>query len=410
MPSRRDGTETLHPSHGIRTHVSNVLLAPVAAATVDRTTLPRVLYVANLNPAQKFGSMEEQIVFLSRAFERENSRLVALFTYADQPGATDALRAKGVQAHCLDLLQFRLRTFLDLWQLTRTEAIDIVHWNLTNPVANAYLWGLNVVRPGLRHFYTDHNSRTDPSYRGPIGWRKTCKRLLLKRYEQVWCVSEFVQNSLAAQGTWSNLHCCLHFINTDRFRPDPGVRAQMRGEHGVEDRFVVTVIAQLIHDKGIDLVIQALTELPEKAVLWIVGAGAQADDLRALAGRLGVEDRVRFWGLQRQVEPFLQASDCFVLPSRWQEAAGLVVLEAQASGLPVVASRIGGIPEHIAEGQSGLLFTPNDPHELASHLRLLCLDAPRRERMAAEARLHAVERFSVESRLPELLNLYRGSC
>lgn len=352
--------------------------------------------------------MEEQIVFLSRAFAAENSRLVALFTHANQPRATDLLRAKGVEAHCLDLLRFRMRTFLDLWQLTRTHGIDIVHWNLTNPLANAYLWGLNAVSPGLRHFYTDHNSRTDPSYRGPRGWKKICKRLLLKRYEQVWCVSEFVQDSLASQGTWSNLSCCPHFINTDRFRPDPAVRQEMRRQHGVADRFVVTVIAQLIPEKGVDLVIRALAELPKKAVLWIVGAGAQADELRALAGTSGVESRVYFWGLQRHVEPFLQASDCFVLPSRWQEAAGLVVLEAQAAGLPVVASRIGGIPEYVAEGQSGLLFTPNDARDLAAQLRVLCLDPQTCERMAHEARMHAVEQFSVESRLPEMLDRYRG--
>ena len=391
--------------------MSNLLLAPAGPAlAVSRTCLPRVLYVANLNPAQKFGSMEEQVVFLSRAFEAENSRLVALFTHANQPRATDALRAKGVEAHCLDLLHFRMRTFLELWQLSRTHAIDIVHWNLTHPLANPYLWGLNAASPGLRHFYTDHNSRTDPSYRGPTGWKRICKRLLLKRYEQVWCVSEFVQNSLAAQGTWSNLHCCPHFINTERFRPDPAARQEMRRQHGVADRFVVTVIAQLIPEKGVDLAIRAMTELPEKAVLWIVGAGTQADELRALAVASGVEGRVRFWGLQRQVEPFLQASDCFVLPSRWQEAAGLVVLEAQSVGLPVVASRIGGIPEYIAEGHSGLLFTPNDARDLAAQLRVLCFDPQTCERMAHEARLHALERFSVESRLPELLDLYRGKC
>jgi glycosyltransferase involved in cell wall biosynthesis len=398
----------VHPQPRICTHVSNVLLAPAAAAAVSPTSLPRVLYVVNMHPAQKFGSMEEQIVFLSRAFEAERSRLVALFSCVDEPGLTDGLRALGVEAHCLDMRRFRLRTLLELWKLTRIHGIDIVHWNLTNPLSNAYLWGLNATRPGLRHFYTDHNSRSDSLYRGPTGWKKICKRLLLKRYEQVWCVSEFVQNSLAAQGTWSNLHCCLHFVNTDRFRPDAAARVQMRRQHGVETRFVVTVIAQLIADKGIDLVIRALTELPEKVVLWIVGAGAQAEELRALTGALGLESRVRFWGLQRQVEPFLQASDCFVLPSRWQEAAGLVVLEAQAAGLPVVASRIGGIPEYIAQGHGGFLFTPNDVPDLACQLRVLCLDPPMRERMAAEARLHALERFSVESRLPELLKRYRG--
>jgi glycosyltransferase involved in cell wall biosynthesis len=319
MPPRRDGTETLHTWPWNRMPVTNVLLAP---AKVSRTSLPRVLYVANLNPADKFGSMEEQIVFLSRAFEGEGSRLVALFTYEDQPGATDVLRAKGVEAHCLDLLHFRMRTFLDFWQLTRAHAIDIVHWNLTNPVVNPYLWGLNLLRPGLRHFYTDHNSRTAASPLGPSGWKRVCKQLLLKRYEQVWCVSEFVRNSLASQGIWSNLHSCLHFVNTDRFRPDSAVRTAMRRQHGIDDRFVVTAIAQLIPEKGIDLVIRALTELPEKAVLWIVGTGAQADELRTLASSLALESRVRFWGLQRQVEPFLQASDCFVLPSRWQGGRG----------------------------------------------------------------------------------------
>jgi glycosyltransferase involved in cell wall biosynthesis len=183
----------------------------------------------------------------------------------------------------------------------------------------------------------------------------------------------------------------------------------MRRKHGVEDRFVVTVIAQLIPAKGVDLAIHALTRLPEKAVLWIVGSGAQSDELQALTQTLALTKRVRFWGLQRHVEPLLQASDCFVLPSRWQEAAGLVVLEAQACGLPVVASRIGGIPEYIAEGRSGMLFTPGDADDLAAKLRLLCVDHEACERMAREARLVALERFSADSRLPELLDLYRGN-
>ena len=136
---------------------------------------------------------------------------------------------------------------------------------------------------------------------------------------------------------------------------------------------------------------------------------SRTDELQALAASLGLQQRVRFWGLQRHVEPILQASDCLVVPSRWHEAAGLVVLEAQASGLPVVASRIGGIPEYLAEGDSGLLFTPGDVDELAAHLRQLCVDPPRCERMGRAARRLALERFSPESRLPEWLELYRGT-
>ena len=157
----------------------------------------------------------------------------------------------------------------------------------------------------------------------------------------------------------------------------------------------------------IDVALRALALLPESVVLWIVGTGEQADELKALSRQLGVEERVMFLGLQRNVEPFLQAADCFVLPSRWQEAAGLVVLEAQASGLPVVASRIGGIPEYIDDDRTGLLFAPDDIGALAACLRRLCTDAALVRRMGSAAQMWVQERFSVESRLPDLLNMYR---
>jgi glycosyltransferase involved in cell wall biosynthesis len=377
---------------------------------MSNASLPRVLYVLNVNPADKFGSMEEQIVFLNRAFRAEESDFVPLFTFPPQPGSTDALQAHGVNAYCLDLMRFRLATFGKLWRLLGQERIDIVHWNMTSPLKNPYLWGLTFLRPRVRHFYTDHNSRDEQPYAGPLGWRKAVKRFLLKRYRQVWCVSQYVQDCLAEQDTWSNLRCCRHFINTDRFRPDPVVRATWRGRYGVEDRFVVMVVAQLISAKGVDLALRALVELPDKVVLWIVGTGDRADELKALAGTLGVEDQVTFWGLQRNVEPFLQAADCLVLPSRWREAAGLVVLEAQAAGLPVVASRTGGIPEYVDEGRTGLLFSPEDAAGLAAHLGSLCRDAGLSSRMGAAALSLARERFSVESRLPNFLSFYRGTC
>jgi glycosyltransferase involved in cell wall biosynthesis len=374
---------------------------------MPKASLPRVLYVLNVNPADKFGSLEEQIVLLTRAFQAEGSRFVPLFTFPHQPGITDGLRAHGVEAHCLDLSDFSLLTFGKLWRLMGQQAIDLVHWNLTNPLGNLYLWGLTLARPTVRHFYTDHNSRTLESPHRPSGWKKALKRALLRRYRQVWCVSQFVNDCLVAQGTWSNLRCCRHFINTERFCPDAAVRAALRRRYEVEDRFVVAVIAQLIEAKGVDLTLRALQSLPDKVVLWIVGTGPEAEALQALARQLGVAERVVFWGLQRNVVPFLQAADCFVLPSRWQEAAGLVILEAQAAGLPVIASRIGGIPEYVEECRTGFLITPEDVRGLAAHLQSLCCDNQLSSRMGAAARQLAVEHFSGQTRMPKLLDYYR---
>lgn len=361
----------------------------------------------NVYPADKYGSMEEQIVFLSRAFRAAGSRFVPLFTFNPEPGLLDSWKDRDIDAYCLDLLHFRPTVFAKLWRLIGKERIDIVHWNMTNPLGNPYVWWLTLTRPRVHHFYTDHNSRDAGPYVGPLGWKKKLKRLLLTRYRQVWCVSQFVLDNLAAQGTWTNLRCCPHFINTDRFRPDPEVRAALRRDYNIGDRFVVTVIAQLIPAKAIDTALRAMTLLPDNVVLWVVGTGEQADELKALARELGIDKRVTFWGLQRNVEPFLQAADCFVLPSRWQEAAGLVILEAQASGLPVVASRTGGIPEYVDDDHTGFLFAPGDTSGLASRLRNLCSDAALARQMGTAAQNWVRERFSVESRLPALLNMYR---
>ncbi len=369
--------------------------------------LPRVLWALNLNPSEKFGSLEEQIVVLHHAFAAEAGRFVPLFSCTPRPGMTDGFHARGVEAHCLDLREFRWSTLFALRRLIRRERIDLVHWHFTEPMANPYLWWLSVLNPRVRHYFTDHVSRPDERYTPPGGWRRLVKRVLLKRYERTSCVSAFVQDCLVEQETWRNVDVCRHFINTDRFVPNPTVRSQMRQQFEAEDRFVVIVVAQLIHEKGIDVVLRALTQLPDQAVLWVVGAGDQAATLQALSHTLGLDQRVKFFGLQRQVEPFLQAADCFVLASRWQEAAGLVLLEAQAAGLPVVASRIGGIPEYVREARSGFLVAPDDDTDLARHVRALCNDADLCRRMGRQARALAVENFSVDSQLPAWLDLYR---
>ncbi len=92
---------------------------------------------------------------------------------------------------------------------------------------------------------------------------------MLRRYGRVFCVSAFVQDCLHAQGVWpaARLVPCLHFVNTDRFRPDPAVRERLRGELAAQGRFVVLAVAQLIAVKGIDVLIRAMAELPAETEL-----------------------------------------------------------------------------------------------------------------------------------------------
>jgi glycosyltransferase involved in cell wall biosynthesis len=369
--------------------------------------LQRVLYAIVLDPGQKFGSLEEQIYFLARAFQARGSLFLPLFLCPPAPGKTRQFEERGVAAECLDLRRFRPTTLWRLVRLIGRHGIDVVHWNFSQPIGNAYVWWLTLLRPGVKHYFTDHNSRSGPAPGPRRGVRRLVKKALLRRYRRVVCVSRFVQECLERDRSWSNLLCLLHFINTDRFRPDGDARAELRRRLGAEDSFVLMAVAHLIKEKGIDVALRALAELPPAVTLWVAGDGREADALRGLRDELGLGERVRFLGLQGDVAPYMQAADCLVCPSLWAEAAGLVNLEGLACGLPVIASRIGGIPEYVDDGETGLLFEPGDARRLAECVRRLHDDPDTYRRMSDAARARAVERFSVERRIDEYLDLYR---
>jgi glycosyltransferase involved in cell wall biosynthesis len=381
------------------------IAAPWSPAGVRRVPLPRVLYGLVLDPSKKFGSMEEQIVLLAERFRAEGSLFLPLFI-CDPDADLTQFRQRGIDAHCLELSRFSWSTLRNLGRLLRTRRIDLVHWNFMPPLTNRYVWALSLLAPRVRHWFTDHNSRLLPLPPPPAGAMKFVKRLLLRRYSRAVCVSRYVQECLEAQGVWSNLVCIRHFINTERFQPDAAVRRQLRTTMNADDHFVLLVVGQLIKEKGVDVAVRALAELPSVR-LWVVGEGPEEEALRRLIAELRLEERVQLLGLQRHVQPYLQAADCFVCPSLWGEAAGLVNLEAQSCGTPVIASRIGGIPEYVADDRTGLLFPPGDHQALAHCIRRLVEDAELQRRFVAQARTDALEHFSPQARIPEYLDLYR---
>jgi glycosyltransferase involved in cell wall biosynthesis len=367
---------------------------------------PRVLYLTDLLPSGKFGSMEEQILTLARAFHEQGGLFLPVFGGSLEPPVVERYAAMGLPVNGLNLHQLSVRNLSALLRLVRENGVSIIHWNFYSPI-NPYVWLLSILAPRLKHCLTDHTSRELPLPEPPRGLKKIVKRLLFSRYQKVWCISNFVVECLKHSGTWSNINRCTYFINTDRFKPDPAVRAQTRIRLGATEKFVVLFVAHVIRVKGGDVAIRALAELPESAHLWVVGDGEDLPKLRSLSEELSVSNRIQFLGHQSHVEPFMQAADCFVCPSLWGEATGLVNLEALASGLPVVASAIGGIPEFVDDGKTGLLSAPGDYQQLAEHIRRLAADTDFYQRLSKAARDSAVDRFSIERRLPEYVRAYQ---
>ncbi len=369
------------------------------------TRLRRVLYLVNLDPAKKFGTLEEQLLSLARAFRSGGSVLLPVF--AGRMGENEAAmyRTEQLPVEELDLRSFSFARLRRLLRLIRDNEIEVVHWNFYHPL-NIYAVLTKIMRPSVSHFITDHISRTGEVVKPTSPFKCTVKGWAFQMYARVLCVSDYVLNDLSRQRVWKNLSRFHHFINTERFNVDQSVRVRVREQQGVGHCFVILVIAHLIPEKGVEVALKALRLLPAQVRMWIVGDGPQRPSLERHAKELQVEHQVTFCGLQSNVAPYMQAADCVVCPSLWGEAAGLVILEAMGCGLPVVASHVGGIPEFVEEGTTGYLFPAGDHETLAERVGRLVQCPERVQSMGAQARMTACKRFSVEVRLPEALRTY----
>jgi N-acetyl-alpha-D-glucosaminyl L-malate synthase BshA len=142
------------------------------------------------------------------------------------------------------------------------------------------------------------------------------------------------------------------------------------------------------------------------AALILVGDGPERAAVEKLAASLGVTDNVAFLGEQLQMGRFLAQADLFLLPSE-QESFGLAALEALASGVPVVATRVGGLPEVVRHGETGWLVPVAEPPALAEAILKLLADEPRRAAMGRAARADALARFHPEPVVARVEALYR---
>jgi len=185
-------------------------------------------------------------------------------------------------------------------------------------------------------------------------------------------------------------------------------RAEMRASLGVAaDAPVAGIIARLTEQKGHRYLFAALAEEPALArlQLLVVGDGELKDELRRHGQSLGLSPRVHFLGARRDLGNLLAAIDVFVMPSLW-EGLPLSLVLAMGAGVPVVATRIAGIPEVVQDGTSGLLVPPADAPALATALARVVSDPALRRCLGTTARGFVVPRFGVEGYVRAVTSLY----
>lgn len=200
-------------------------------------------------------------------------------------------------------------------------------------------------------------------------------------------------------------------VDTERFAPGVAERKRFALPEDVKMIGFVGGMDEAHAFKGIDILIQAVARLPANVHAQFTGDGALKKSFQLLAERLGIQERCHFLGKATDTDlpAIYRSMDVLAFPSTSAaEAFGLVALEAQASGIPVVASDLPGVRTVIRDKQTGFLVPVGDVEELAAHLRLLVENPDMRRAFGISAREHAVKCFSWDAHLEKLMHVYQS--
>lgn len=276
-------------------------------------------------------------------------------------------------------------------RILRRQRPEILQVNLRTPYSCVSGLVAGVSTPNLRTIAVEHL---------PLASTSRSRRLLKRRLSRRLDAHVAVSNATART------------VEDDARLPAGSIRTIHNGVDCVappsarspSSEPLLGAIGRLDHQKGLDVLLEALVELPHVSAL-IVGEGPQRARLLEQARRLRLSRRVTFTGWVPDVLPYLGSIHALVLPSRY-EGLPLAVLEAMHAGVPVVASEVGGVRECLEDGETGLLVPAEDSHALAEALRALLASPRLQRRLAERAQLVARRRFSVSAMVRSFERLY----
>jgi glycosyltransferase involved in cell wall biosynthesis len=351
----------------------------------------RVLHV---DPERGFGGGEVQVLCLVRELA---GRGVASTLAADAAGALVGAAGDLPSVPLPIRNHFDLRAGLRLRRLARD--FDVVHFHTARAHALAPLCRGR----GARLVVTRRMDYVPAG--GPY-----VRFLYNHAVDVVIAISEGVRAALRTAGVRDDrIRVVPSAVDERRVVAPPGARQALRAEWGVRaDEVLVLVPGALERRKGHAVLLAAAARLAPRAPSLryvFCGAGRELEALRRVA--VGLDGAVVFAGFRPDIGACLAAADVAALPSL-QEGLGVAVLEAMAAGLPVVASRVGGLGEAVVHGETGLLVPPGDAGALAAALDRVAGDPAFRARLGAAGRARVGERFSAAQMAEGTLACYRG--
>lgn len=236
-------------------------------------------------------------------------------------------------------------------------------------------------------------------------------RFRYRPFRKIVAISGAVADALRAAGVPDERVVTIRSaVDTERLSRPPDTRefAEIVGARG--GRLFIFCVAQLIPRKGHRFLLQAMATLRPKYPdlhLVVFGRGPLREELKALAGKLGIDEAVTFAGFREELDNYLACADILAHPAL-AEGLGVAALKAAAAGVPVVAFEAGGLPEAVVPGKTGLLVESGNVAALASAIATLIDDPELRKRFGANGRRRMQQAFTIGGMVDAHLSLYRS--
>jgi glycosyltransferase involved in cell wall biosynthesis len=280
------------------------------------------------------------------------------------------------------------------------EGFDIIHCHdyKSNFMGLLAAAGLKIKRVTTNHLWTSDTLA--------LRFYEFIDSLLINFYHRIIAVSERIEAEVGAVCfNKKNIVLIHNGIDTESFRPSRDHDPQLRAGFGFGEKdIVIGMIGRLTPQKGHSHMLEAMRDIPD-AKLLIAGSGPLEEELKELARRLYVDDRVVFAGVRRDILAIYNMIDIFAMPSL-DEGLPLALLEAMACEKPVVVSSVGAVPSVIVHLYNGLMPAPGNSKQLAGMINSLIKDPDLARNISKQARDTVVNSFSAEVMGDRYIDVY----